>query len=107
MKVKKVFRPAALIDYAGDGIVSKELMHTDVGSITFFALSEGERIAEHSAPFDAAVMIVEGEAEIIISGQPFRLKAGEMIVMPANEPHALKAVTAFKMMIVMIRGKRE
>lgn len=107
MKIKEVLHPAAVIDYANDGIVSKELIHTEVGSITFFALSEGEQIAEHSAPFDAMVMIVEGEARITIGGQPFQLKAGEMIVMPANEPHALKAVKAFKMMLVMIRGKRE
>jgi quercetin dioxygenase-like cupin family protein len=72
--------------------------------MTFFAFDEGQRLSEHTAPFDALVNILDGEAEITIAGQPFSVKADEMIIMPANQPHAVKAVKRFKMLLTMIKG---
>jgi len=72
--------------------------------VTFFAFDEGQGLSEHTAPFDALVYLLDGEAEISISGKPFSLKQGEMIIMPANEPHALKAVKQFKMILTMIKS---
>jgi quercetin dioxygenase-like cupin family protein len=93
-----------LVDYQAGSVVSKTLIKKKVGTITLFAFDEGEGLSEHTAPYDAFVNILDGEAEITISGKPFRLSQGEMIIMPANEPHALKAVQRFKMMLVMIRS---
>jgi quercetin dioxygenase-like cupin family protein len=93
-----------LVEYQEDSVVSKTLIDKKAGTITLFAFAEGQGLSEHVAPFDALVSILEGETEIIISGKPFRLKAGEMIIMPANKPHALKAIKKFKMMLVMIRS---
>ena len=92
-----------LVDYQAGSVVSKQLIKKDIGNVTLFAFDEGEGLSEHTAPFDALVQILDGEAEILISGRPHSVKAGEMIIMPANEPHALKAVKRFKMMLVMIR----
>lgn len=103
IKTKTVRETAQLIEYAADSIVSKEIVHTEKGSITLFAIAEGQKISEHSAPFDATVFVTDGEALIKISGVEFVVKAGEMIVMPANEPHALEALKSFKMVLVMIR----
>ena len=91
-------------EYQKGSIVSREIISRDTGTVTFFAFDEGQGLSEHTAPFDAMVNILDGEAEIIISGKPFHLSAGEMIIMPANEPHALKAVKQFKMMLIMIRS---
>jgi quercetin dioxygenase-like cupin family protein len=74
------------------------------GTVTLFAFDEGEGLSEHTAPFDALVHILEGEAEVVISGKPFPLKQGDIIMMPANEPHALKALSKFKMLLTMIRS---
>lgn len=104
LEKKKVLVVADQTQYVENSIVSRELVHTDKGSITMMALAAGQKISEHSAPFDATVMIIDGEAKITISGQPYILKAGEMIVMPANESHALDAEKAFKMVLTMIRG---
>ena len=90
------------IAYAEGGIVSKEFVHA--GSLTLFAFDEGQGLSEHSAPFDATVQVIEGEAEIKIDGVPHVVKAGEMIIMPANHPHALFAHKRFKMLLTMIRG---
>jgi quercetin dioxygenase-like cupin family protein len=92
------------LDYQSGAVVSKELLKRPVGTVTVFAFDQGEGLSEHTAPFDALVQVLDGEAEIIISGQPFRVKKGEAIIMPANQPHALKAVERFKMMLVMIRA---
>ena len=73
------------------------------GTVTFFAFDQGQGLSEHTAPYDALVHLLDGEAEITISGKPIHLRAGEMVIMPANEPHALKAVQRFKMMLTMIR----
>ena len=101
---KTVLAPNEMIDYAAGGIVSKEFIHNGAGSITLFAFDEGQSLSEHTAPFDATVLIVDGEAEIMIDGELFYPKAGEMIIMPANHPHALSAKKRFKMMLTMIRS---
>lgn len=93
-----------LIDYQEGAVVSKEVIKNDKGTVTLFALSRGQGLSEHTAPFDAFVYIIEGEAEIIISGKTHYLKAGEVIIMPAHKSHALKAVEPFKMLLVMIRA---
>ncbi|QFQ13034.1 cupin domain-containing protein [Pseudoprevotella muciniphila] len=100
----KVFVPNEAIEYAADGIVSKEIIHTQGGSVTLFSFDKGQRLSEHSAPFDAIVTVIDGEPEIIIDGMPHHPKAGEMLIMPANHPHAVNATTRFKMLLTMIRG---
>ncbi len=92
-----------LIDYQDDSVVSKTLIKKDTGTVTLFAFDKGQGLSEHTAPFDALVQILDGEADITISATPHRVKSGEMIIMQANEQHALKAVEKFKMMLVMIR----
>ena len=93
-----------MVDYQNGAVVSKEIIKKQTGTVTLFAFDKGQGLSEHTAPFDAMVYIIDGEAEITISGKPFYLKQGEMIIMPANEPHALKAVKKFKMMLTMIRS---
>lgn len=100
----KVFVPSEVIEYADGGIVSKELVHTQGGSMTLFSFDAGQQLSEHSAPFDAIVTVIDGEAEITIDGQPHHPKAGEVLIMPANHPHAVNARSRFKMMLTMIRG---
>lgn len=93
-----------LLDYQPNSVVSRVLLKKSTGTITVFAFDEGEGLSEHTAPFEAFVQILDGEAEITISSKPVNLKSGEMIIMPANEPHSLKAITKFKMLLVMIRS---
>ena len=93
-----------LIVYQSGSVVSRQLIKKSTGNVTLFAFDKGEGLSEHTAPFDALVYILDGNAEVIISGQLHKLKAGEMIIMPANQPHALKAIERFKMMLVMIRS---
>lgn len=100
----KVFVPSEVIEYADGGIVSKELVHTKGGSVTLFSFDAGQQLSEHSAPFDAIITVIDGEPEITIDGQPHHPKAGEVLIMPANHPHAVNARTRFKMMLTMIRG---
>jgi quercetin dioxygenase-like cupin family protein len=83
--------------------VSRTVIDKKTGSVTLFSFDEGQGLSEHTAPFDALVSLLDGEAEISISGTPFRLGEGQMIIMPANQPHALKAVKRFKMLLTMIR----
>ena len=92
------------IAYFDESVVSKTLLKKQTGSITLFAFEAGQGLSEHTAPFDAAVYIVDGEAEITIGGDCHTVAAGEMLVMPANIPHALKAAKRFKMLLVMIRS---
>jgi quercetin dioxygenase-like cupin family protein len=98
--VKNLREMAAYQDHS---VVSREIIRKPAGTMTVFAFDEGEGLSEHTAPFDAAVYILEGEAQISISQKPYLVREGEMIVMPANKPHALKAVTRFKMLLVMIK----
>ena len=95
---------ADLVDYQSDAIVSREVVKKKTGSVTLFAFDVRQELSEHTAPFDALVQVLDGEAEITIDGKRHRVSAGEMILMPANRPHALKAVQRFKMMLVMIRS---
>lgn len=95
----------SLLEFQQGAVVSRVLLKKKSGNITLFAFDEGEGLSEHTAPFDAYVQVLEGDAEIMISGNPYQLSAGEAIVMPAGEPHSLKAVTAFKMLLVMIKSE--
>jgi quercetin dioxygenase-like cupin family protein len=94
----------SLAAYQEGSAVSREVINKKTGTVTVFAFDEGEGLSEHMAPFDAMVYIVDGEAEISIDRKPNHLKAGEMIIMPANHPHALKALKRFKMLLIMIRS---
>ncbi len=93
-----------LIAYQEGSVVSKTLNDKKVGTITLFAFDEGQGLSEHTAPYDAFVEIVDGEADITIAGTDHRVKEGQFIIMPANRPHALRAATPFKMLLVMIRA---
>lgn len=95
---------ADLVDYQGNAVVSRTIIDKKVGTVTLFAFDEGQGLSEHTAPYDALVYIVDGEAEVIISGKALPMKEGEMVIMPADEPHALKAIKPFKMLLVMIRA---
>jgi len=96
---------AAFVKYSPDSVVSKTLLDKEVGTITLFAFDRGQGLSEHSAPFDAVVQVIEGEAEIVIGGEVHRVRTGEFIIMPADVPHALKAPERFKMLLVMIRSE--
>ena len=93
-----------LIDYQTSSVVSKTIIKQPSGTVTLFAFDKGEGLNEHTTPFDALVYLVDGEAEITISGKVNLVKKGEIILMPANQPHALKAKSRFKMMLVMIKS---
>ncbi|MDO9534401.1 MAG: cupin domain-containing protein [Bacillota bacterium] len=92
------------IAYQDSSVVSREVLKKETGTVTLFAFDKGQGLSEHTAPFDALVYVMDGAVEIVISGEPHNLVAGEMIIMPANKPHALKAVEKFKMMLVMIKS---
>jgi quercetin dioxygenase-like cupin family protein len=94
-----------LVAYQEGSVVSRTLINEQSGSVTVFAFDEGHGLTEHTAPYDALVFAMEGRVEITISGNVFNLNEGEMIIMPANKPHALKALTRFKMLLIMIRAK--
>jgi quercetin dioxygenase-like cupin family protein len=93
-----------LIDYQTGSVVSKTIIKKSTGTVTLFAFDKGEGLSEHTAPFDALVYLVDGEAEITISGKVNVVKKGKIIIMPANQPHALKAANRFKMLLVMIKS---
>jgi len=93
-----------LIDYQEGSIVSRVLLKSEAGNVTMFAFDMGQELSEHSAPYDALVQVMDGEAEIRISGKPFNLKSGEAIIMPANDPHAVIAVKQFKMVLTMLKA---
>jgi quercetin dioxygenase-like cupin family protein len=100
----KVARPADLVSYQTGSVVSRTIIDKNTGTLTLFAFDEGQGLSEHTAPFDALVFIFDGTAEITISGKTHLLNEGEMIIMPANEPHALKAMQRFKMLLAMIKS---
>ena len=93
------------VNYAAGSVVSKTLIKKNIGNITLFAFDSGQGLSEHTAPFDAMVYILDGEAEITIGGKPQKVVAGEMLIMPANVSHALHADEKFKMLLIMIRGE--
>ena len=100
----QVVRLADLVAYQDGSVVSRKLLKKDAGNVTLFAFAAGQSLSEHTAPFDALVQVLDGEATVRIAGKPYRLAAGDAIVMPANRPHALDAVTPFKMALTMIRS---
>lgn len=106
--VKSIIAQAAklsgLIDYQDGSIVSKEIIRGEKGTVTLFAFDKGQGLSEHIAPFDALVYNFDGKAEVTIEGRAHLLGAGEIIIMPANKPHALKAIERFKMLLVMVRS---
>ncbi len=93
-----------MVNYQEGAVVSRQITKADAGNVTLFAFDKEQGLSEHTAPYDALAHILEGEAEITISGQPFQLKEGDAIIMPANEPHALKATQNFKMLLTMIHA---
>jgi quercetin dioxygenase-like cupin family protein len=93
-----------LVDYQPGSIVSREIIRKNTGKVTLFAFDADEGLSEHTSPFDALAQIIEGEAEITVAGKPNRVGTGELILMPANQPHALKALQRFKMILTMIRS---
>jgi len=92
------------VGYSDEGIVSKRVLQKEKGNVSLFAFDRGQQLSEHSAPFDALVQVLEGEAEIRIAGKPYRMVAGESIIMPANIPHAVFAMEKFKMLLTMIKS---
>ena len=102
--IAQVVRMADLVDYQDGSVVSREIINRKTGTVTVFAFDQGQGLSEHTAPFDALVYILDGQAEITISGKALRLKEGEMVIMPANHPHALKALGKFKMLLIMIKS---
>ena len=93
-----------LVVYQSEAVVSRTLVSVEGGTVTAFAFDQGQGLSEHTAPYDALVIVVEGEVDIEISGKSYRLNEGEIIIMPANKPHALRAITRFKMVLIMIRA---
>ena len=100
----KIADVAGLIEYQQGAVVSRTVMNKKTGTVTVFAFDKGQGLSEHTAPFDALVHLLDGRGEVTISGKPLQLESGEMVIMPANEPHALRATDRFKMMLVMIRS---
>lgn len=100
----KAVRLETLIGYAPDSIVSKTILDKQVGTVTLFAFDKGQKLSEHTSPYDAIVQVTEGRATVVIGGQPRGVSAGEIIIMPANTPHAVEADERFKMLLIMIRG---
>lgn len=100
----EILKSNEMIEYQEGSVVSRTLIEKNTGTVTLFAFDTGQGLSEHTAPFDALVHIVDGEAEIIISGTSYELKKDEMIIMPANAPHALTANKRFKMMLIMVRS---
>jgi quercetin dioxygenase-like cupin family protein len=104
MPIAEVVRVTDLVNYQDGAVVSRTLITRATGTITLFAFDEGQGLSEHTAPFDAVAHVLEGQAEIVVSGKPLRTTAGEAVLMPANQPHSLKALTRFKLLLTMIRS---
>jgi len=100
----QTLKPEKQIEYQDASIVSKTIVKKEKGNITLFAFDKGQALSEHTAPFDALINVIDGKAEVIIGGNPNIVEAGQIILMPANIPHAVNAIEKFKMMLVMIKG---
>jgi len=100
----QVLKIADLVEYQDGSVVSRIVVKAETGNVTLFAFDEGQDLSEHTVPFDGLVHVLEGEVEIRISGKPFHLRIGDAIVMPAREPHAVRALKRFKMLLTMIRA---
>ncbi len=98
-----VLKMVDMVSYQAGSIVSKEIIKGETGTVTLFAFDKNQGLSEHTAPFDALVSVIDGQAEVTISGKGFSVKAGEMILMPANKPHSLQAKEPFKMLLVLIK----
>jgi len=99
----EVLNIAGLVSYQDGSVVSRQITKAEAGNVTLFAFDQDQELSEHTAPFDALAHVLEGEAEVRISGNPFHLLAGDAIIMPADEPHAVRALQSFKMLLTMIR----
>ena len=99
----EILHVTELVTYNEGSVVSRQVTKAEAGNVTRFAFDKDQELSEHTAPFDALAHVLDGETEIRISGKPFHLKAGDAIIMPADEPHAVKALTRFKMLLTMIR----
>jgi quercetin dioxygenase-like cupin family protein len=102
--IRTPFAIADLVAYQEHSVVSKQILSKKTGSLTLFAFDKGEGLSEHTAPFDASVLILDGKATIMIGGKPHKLEKGGMIIMPAGVPHSLRATHPFKMLLIMIRS---
>jgi quercetin dioxygenase-like cupin family protein len=100
----RVLHTTDLVGYQEGAVVSRTLVNQKTGTVTLFAFDAGQELSEHTTPYDALVQVLDGETEITIAGQPYHLQAGDSIIMLANDPHAVKAVTRFKMLLTMIRS---
>ncbi|GAB6975795.1 cupin domain-containing protein [Prevotella falsenii] len=100
----KVFVASELADYTEGGVVSKELVHSNAGSVTLFSFDAGQGLSQHTAPFDAFIQVVDGEMILNVEGTDYRIKAGESFIIPSGALHSVKAEQRFKMIITMIRG---
>ncbi len=103
-KAGEVANLAWMLSYQDGAVVSRTIIDKKQGTVTLFAFDKDQGLSEHAAPSDAMVYILDGQAEITISGKPYTLSAGEMILMPASQPHALRALTRFKMLLVMVKS---
>lgn len=101
--VGAAFSATALVGYQDGAVVSRVVLKQAAGSVTAFAFDQGQELSEHTVPHDALVQVTDGEAEISVSGVPHRVEAGQMIILPAGKPHAVKATTRFKMLLVMLK----
>ena len=99
----EVLRLAELVAYQDGAVVSRQITKVDAGNVTLFAFDKDQELSEHTAPFDALVQVLEGETEVKISGKLYQLGTGDVIIMPADEPHAVRAIQRFKMLLTMIR----
>lgn len=106
MKEQKVLKIADMLEYQEDAVVSSEIIKNSAGTVTLFAFDRGQGLSEHTAPFDALVHVVDGSAEVHISGERYAVGSGEIIIMPAGKPHSINAVERFKMLLVMVKESR-
>jgi quercetin dioxygenase-like cupin family protein len=104
MPIAEIVRLKELVNYQEGSVVSRTVVNRATGTVTLFAFDEGQELSEHTAPFDAIAHVLEGESEITVSGKPLRTTAGEAVLLPANQPHSLKALSKFKMLLTMIRS---
>ena len=102
--IKQVINPDDFVDYQDDSIVSRMIIERKTGNVTLFAFDDGQGLSEHTAQYDALVHVLEGKVEVTISGKTLHLKEGEIVIMPANQPHTLKALKRFKMLLTMIKS---
>ena len=104
-KEPEVKKLSSIVNYQEGTIVSTTIITKEAGTVTIFAFDKEQGLSEHTAPFDAMIIILDGDAEITISKKPYQLTTGDSIIMPANEPHAVQAITSFKMILIMIKSK--